>query len=171
MDNSGIVTLTRQAGLLREMQTVANNIANISTAGFRAEGVIFLGQSFLHERFNQLAETESRFIVWGAEIPGQKYCSVGSDNLRGGKRVTSHLLNLGRRRIAFVGDTSNPEILQRYEGYISAHRRADIPLDADLTLQSSFDVESAEAAISSLMQRGVTSVSYTHLTLPTNPYV
>ena len=41
MDNSGIVTLTRQAGLLREMQTVANNIANISTAGFRAEGVIF----------------------------------------------------------------------------------------------------------------------------------
>ena len=41
MDNSGIVTLTRQAGLLREMQTVDNNIANISTAGFRAEGVIF----------------------------------------------------------------------------------------------------------------------------------
>ena len=121
-----------------------NDLASIMTAN-RAEGVIFLGQSFLHERFNQLAETESRFIVWGAEIPGQKYCSIGS-----------HLLNLGRRRIAFVGDTSNPEILQRYEGYISAHRRADIPLDADLTLQSSFDVESAEAAISSLMERGVT---------------
>ena len=132
-----------------------NDLASIMTAN-RAEGVIFLGQSFLHERFNQLAETESRFIVWGAEIPGQKYCSIGSDNLRGGKRATSHLLNLGRRRIAFVGDTSNPEILQRYEGYISAHRRADIPLDADLTLQSSFDVESAEAAISSLMERGVT---------------
>ena len=41
MDNAGYTTLTRQAGLLREMQVVANNIANMSTAGFRAEGVIF----------------------------------------------------------------------------------------------------------------------------------
>ena len=132
-----------------------DDLAAIMTAN-RAEGVIFLGQSFLHERFNELAETENRFIVWGAEIPGQKYCSIGSDNIRGGKRATSHLLNLGRRRIAFVGDTSNPEILQRYEGYIAAHRYADVPLDADLTLQSSFEVESAEAAVSSLLERGIT---------------
>lgn len=41
MDNAGYVTLTRQAGLLREMQTVANNIANASTTGYRREGVIF----------------------------------------------------------------------------------------------------------------------------------
>lgn len=41
MDNAGYTTLTRQAGLLREMQVVAHNIANMSTAGFRAEGVIF----------------------------------------------------------------------------------------------------------------------------------
>ncbi|MDN5787561.1 flagellar hook-basal body complex protein [Pseudorhodobacter sp.] len=34
-------TLTRQAGLMREMQVVAHNIANISTTGFRREGVIF----------------------------------------------------------------------------------------------------------------------------------
>ncbi|WP_050526126.1 flagellar hook-basal body complex protein [Pseudorhodobacter aquimaris] len=39
---SGIYTnLTRQAGLMREMQVVAHNIANISTTGFRREGVIF----------------------------------------------------------------------------------------------------------------------------------
>ncbi len=41
MDNAGYTTLTRQAGLLREMQTVANNLANLSTTGFRKEGVIF----------------------------------------------------------------------------------------------------------------------------------
>ena len=34
-------TLTRQSGLMREMQVVADNIANISTSGFRREGVIF----------------------------------------------------------------------------------------------------------------------------------
>lgn len=41
MDSNSYVALTRQAGLLREMQVVANNIANAATNGFRQEGVIF----------------------------------------------------------------------------------------------------------------------------------
>jgi flagellar basal-body rod protein FlgF len=41
VDSTGYTTLGRQSGLMREMQVVANNIANISTAGFRREGVIF----------------------------------------------------------------------------------------------------------------------------------
>ena len=41
MDSSGYTTLTRQVGLMREMQLVANNIANASTTGFRREGMVF----------------------------------------------------------------------------------------------------------------------------------
>ncbi|MBP7001956.1 flagellar hook-basal body complex protein [Amaricoccus sp.] len=41
MDLPGYVALTRASGLLKEMQSVANNIANISTTGFRREGVVF----------------------------------------------------------------------------------------------------------------------------------
>jgi len=41
MDLPGYVALTRQTGLLKEMQSVANNIANITTTGFRREGVVF----------------------------------------------------------------------------------------------------------------------------------
>lgn len=41
MDNTVYATLNRQSGLMQEMRTVANNISNISTAGFRKEGVIF----------------------------------------------------------------------------------------------------------------------------------
>jgi flagellar basal-body rod protein FlgF len=41
MDATTYTTLGRQSGLMREMQVVANNIANISTTGFRREGVIF----------------------------------------------------------------------------------------------------------------------------------
>jgi len=37
----GFTTLTRQAGLMTEMQVLANNIANAATTGFRQEGVIF----------------------------------------------------------------------------------------------------------------------------------
>jgi len=41
MEPPGYVTLSRQAGLMREMQVVAHNIANLSTTGFRREGVVF----------------------------------------------------------------------------------------------------------------------------------
>jgi len=41
MENAGYTSLTRQSGLLREMQVVANNIANASTTGYRKEGLLF----------------------------------------------------------------------------------------------------------------------------------
>ena len=41
MDNAGYIGLTRQTGLWKEMQIVANNVANMSTSGFRREGVVF----------------------------------------------------------------------------------------------------------------------------------
>ena len=41
MDAAGYTTLTRQSGLMREIQAIANNIANSSTSGFRREGVVF----------------------------------------------------------------------------------------------------------------------------------
>lgn len=41
MDNASYVTLTRMSGLRREMQVIAHNIANVSTTGFRREGVVF----------------------------------------------------------------------------------------------------------------------------------
>ncbi len=41
MDNPGYVTLTRQSGLMREMQAVAHNIANSATTGYRREGLVF----------------------------------------------------------------------------------------------------------------------------------
>jgi flagellar basal-body rod protein FlgF len=41
MDLAGYVALTRVSGLARELQSVANNVANISTTGYRREGVVF----------------------------------------------------------------------------------------------------------------------------------
>jgi flagellar basal-body rod protein FlgF len=41
MDLAGYVALTRVSGLAKELQSVANNIANLSTTGYRREGVVF----------------------------------------------------------------------------------------------------------------------------------
>ena len=121
----------------------------------RADGVIFLGQSSLHAEFNRLAEREARFVVWGAEIPNQRYCSIGSDNMAGGRRATSHLARLGRRRIVFLGDVDTPEPGQRQRGYMEALQTAGLPIDSDLLVPSHFEIESSEAAIDMLIDTGV----------------
>lgn len=41
MENATYATLTRQSGLSNELRVIANNVANASTTGFRAEGVVF----------------------------------------------------------------------------------------------------------------------------------
>lgn len=41
MDNPGYVTLSRQSALLQNMRLISNNIANMSTAGYRRESVVF----------------------------------------------------------------------------------------------------------------------------------
>ena len=41
MDNPGYIGLTRMKGLADELRVVANNIANLSTTGYRAERLVF----------------------------------------------------------------------------------------------------------------------------------
>lgn len=41
METTAYVTLARQSALMREMQIVANNVANSGTAGFRREAMVF----------------------------------------------------------------------------------------------------------------------------------
>lgn len=117
------------------------------------DSAIFLGQSIFHDAFNRLASRDNRFIVWGAELPGQRYCSIGSDNIRGGRRATEHLIRLGRQRIAFLGDREGQEIRQRFAGYQEALSRAGLTFDPQLVSAAHFEIESAEAAVESLLAK------------------
>lgn len=41
METAGYTALSRQSSLMREMQVIANNIANANTTGYRQQGVLF----------------------------------------------------------------------------------------------------------------------------------
>ena len=41
MENTFLVGLSRQASLRRELDVIANNVANINTSGFKADGAVF----------------------------------------------------------------------------------------------------------------------------------
>lgn len=117
----------------------------------RTDGVIFLGQSTIHRHLNACADGGMPFVVWGAMLADQKYVTVGSDNRRGGERATRHLLRLGRRRIAFIGNTDAPEIALRFQGYREAMGEAGVPFDASLFVTADLGLDSGIEAIERLV--------------------
>ncbi|MEM9493783.1 MAG: LacI family DNA-binding transcriptional regulator, partial [Myxococcota bacterium] len=64
----------------------------------RADGILVIGQAGHHEVIQGLARQQAPLVVWGGQLDGQLYCTVGSDNESGGFRAVKHLLDLGRRR-------------------------------------------------------------------------
>jgi DNA-binding LacI/PurR family transcriptional regulator len=121
----------------------------------RARGIIVIGQWGHHDQLNDLARRHVPLVVWGAQLPRQLYCSVGSDNLSGGALATEHLLSEGRRRIAFMGDNSMPEAAKRYEGYLQAHEKFGVTVDPKLYIPSPFTAEEAQTALRGFLQAGV----------------
>jgi LacI family gluconate utilization system Gnt-I transcriptional repressor len=72
---------------------------------------------------------------------------VGFSQADAGRAITEHLLQRGRRRIAFVGAQLDPRVLQRAEGYRHCLREAGL-YDAGLEL---FDPERSSLALGARM--------------------
>jgi len=154
---AGISDAARERGcdlLISHFVPTSFDDLSAAMATSRADGVIFLGQSSLHNALNRLAGSDAQFVVWGAELPDQSYPSIGSDNVLGGRRATLHLARLGRRHIVFLGDTEAPEVTQRVRGYVEALERAGLAADPRLQVPAHFTVESGEAAVDALIARG-----------------
>jgi len=115
------------------------------------DGFIIIGQGTLHEELNNMARHDIPLVVWGAHMPEQEYCVIGSDNEQGGHRATRHLLRLGRKQIAFVGETEAEETRLRFQGYARALEEAGIPLRKRLVQPTRFYPESGMEAIESIL--------------------
>lgn len=119
-----------------ELEAFFKSTANGST--------IVLGQGLLHADLNRAAERWRNFVVWGARLDDQTYCSVGSDNFGGGHKAATHLARMGHRDLLFLGDTLGPEMSQRYMGFLEGAREMGANAShADCRL----DVDAASAAI------------------------
>lgn len=103
----------------------------------KADGLILLGYgNYLdaRERLERLQNQGTHFVRWGAVVEGQPGTSIGCDNVAGGALATAHLLSLGKRRIAFLGNAtaSAPEFQDRYFGYVQACKKARVKVLPEL---------------------------------------
>ncbi len=128
-------------------------------ASHLADGLILLGYGDYRTykaKLSALADANTRFMIWGPMIEDQPGHSIGCDNTSGGLQATRHLLDIGRERIAFLGNTTRrcPEFAARYEGYLEAHNAAGREHDPQLKVDANNLEELGVKAVNSLLEQG-----------------
>lgn len=120
----------------------------------QVDGLIFIGQSLQHQALNEAVLSGTPIVVWGALLENQRYVTVGSDNATGGYRATSHLVEQGCKRIAFLGNVALPEVAQRFDGYTRALSEHGLTRTKVRPTTVHFDSEAAYGEVSRLLDTG-----------------
>src|SRR4051812_2790680 len=145
--------------LLISFQQLSSNWHLDYEDSHKADGIILLGYGDYMEyrpKLEQLIERGAHFVRWGAASGGRIGTTVSSDNEQGGFDATNHLLQQGRRAIAFVGtaEPGYPEFLERWRGYCRALRAVQIEPDQALCVNAEPSEESGIEAVEELLKRG-----------------
>ncbi len=131
--------------LSRVIPTNPDWLINVVDSG-RVDGVILIGQSDQSPVIDKVAERYLPLVAWGAHLPDQKHCSIGTDNRKGGELAVRHLIERGARRFAFLGDPVAPEIALRLEGTRAALAVAGLNNALEI-LPAHLTAETADPAI------------------------
>jgi DNA-binding LacI/PurR family transcriptional regulator len=126
----------------------------------KADGILLLGYGdymTARPRLEQLVQQGTHFVRWGAARAGQVGTTVGSDNDQGGYLAGKHLIERGRKAIAFLGTVSEdcPEFVERWNGYRRALAEAGLEQDERLRVDAAPSEEAGRAAALTLLERGV----------------
>ncbi len=80
-----------------------------------------------------LVETNIPVVAIGRDFQHKNIDLVSPDNLKGGFEATQHLIDLGHKRIAFIGaNLGSGAHLKRLQGYLKALEHHGIPVDERL---------------------------------------
>ena len=120
----------------------------------RADGFILMTQTRKTFHIQRLVEIGAPFIVWGVPLPNESYCSVTGDNYRGGLLAGRRLLNLGRKKIAFLGGPQGElEVERRYQGFEAAMLEAGRTVDSALVVNAHYSSEGAAEMTGLLLEQ------------------
>jgi len=120
----------------------------------RVDGFILLTPNHKPSRIRALSEMNVPFIVWGLPGPRYNYSTVMGDNIAGGRLAAQHLIDRGRRRIAFLGGPrDDPEVQHRFQGFENALQAVGISLNRSWLAYGDWFFESGIAAMRQLLKQ------------------
>jgi LacI family transcriptional regulator len=119
------------------------------------DGLLIATLNVSDEERNLLKEADIPFVVLSDACSGEVNC-ISPDNQLGGYIATQHLLELGHRRIAYVGDEfpniyGFPTSELRYSGYLSALKEYGVPYRSEYVCLGTHGEETAHGLTEHLL--------------------
>jgi LacI family transcriptional regulator len=128
-----------------------NRLSHICHAG-EVDGLILMGAGEMQSLIDILKQDTLPFIIVNRRIEDPQVNYVAPDNEGGGYKATRHLLDLGHRRIAYIGRPADLETdADRRDGYRRALDEANVPFNADLYSEATFEMGSGYQAMERLL--------------------
>jgi LacI family transcriptional regulator len=117
----------------------------------RVDGLIVLTGRLSDSALRALAR-QLPVVVTGRSLKAGNLLSMDFDNREGARQATQHLIDLGHRRIAFIGgDPEHPDAIDRQQGYRSAIEAAGLRFDPALVAPGNFSEHSGLLAVERLL--------------------
>lgn len=118
----------------------------------RVDGIIVTSSRVGDLYLPLLSEMMVPIVLVNDQHPGAFVHSVMIANQEGARAVTEHLIGLGHRRIAFIGDRYGYQSdTERCDGYKEALARAGIPAIPDLIVHGNGKPEAGKRAMDGLL--------------------
>lgn len=93
------------------------------------------------EYLRGIVESNIPVVVIGRDFQHEEVDFVSPDNLRGGFEATQHLIDLGHKRIGFIGASlKGGSSLKRLQGYLQALEKHNIEIDERLVTGRNEDI-------------------------------
>lgn len=138
VEDTGFELIVYSGGQKGQPGWERRHLARLS--GTLADGTILVAPTVLAGR------SAHPIVSVDPHVGGSTQPVVESQNFEGALAATRHLLELGHRRIAFLGGRSDLESARRREaGYRSAHTEAGVAVDDALIAEGNFTESSAVA--------------------------
>jgi LacI family transcriptional regulator len=117
----------------------------------RVDGVIVLTGRLSDEQLVEYAQ-RMPIVVTGRALLAPNLLSVNVNDFDGAYKATTHLVELGHTRIAYIsGPKDHPDATERLRGYKQAMKDAGLALDPGLIVQADFQESGGVLAIKQLM--------------------
>lgn len=131
----------------RLMQKIANH--------HLMDGLVIASLTRDHPLYKRLNELRRPYVMIDKPFGSTEQVSfVSIDNVQGGEVATSHLIEVGRRRIAhFTGHMSITDAMERLQGYRNALKAADHPTDEQFIFNGEFRRQSGYVGFREMFSR------------------
>ena len=120
----------------------------------RVDGVIVPASRVGSLYLPHLAELRIPIVLINNQHPGSFTYSVSIDNVGAARQITRHLLDLGHRRIAYIGHRAGSQAdADRLNGYRAELRKARIPYRSELVMRADATPEGGRTVMQRLLGR------------------